>query len=137
MSSTLAPHDGRKRMPDVPTSDPEQFYQGAPLLLVPDVSATADFYVSILGFRADTGANTTEYSVVWRDNAAVHLAKGEHAPTGVRIFFWVKDVNTLYEQVTKRGAIVAVPIGTRPYGVRDFSIRDPNGVEIVCGQDSD
>ena len=124
-------------MPDVPTSNPEQFYQGAPLLLVPDVAATADFYRSILGFRADPGADTPEYSVVWRDNAAVHFAKGEYAPTGVRIFFWVEDVNALYEQVTKRGAPIAVPIGTRPYGVRDFAIRDPNGVEIVCGQDFD
>jgi len=124
-------------VPDVPTNNPEQFYQGAPLLLVPDVSATADFYRRILGFNVDPGTDTPEYSVVWRDNAAVHLAKGEHAPTGVRVFFWVKDVNVLYEQVVKRGAAVAVAIGTRPYGVRDFSIRDPNGVEVVFGQDSD
>jgi predicted enzyme related to lactoylglutathione lyase len=124
-------------MPDVPTSNPEQFCQGAPLLLVPDVRATADFYRSVLGFKSDPGADTPEYSVVWRDNAAVHLAHGEHAPTGVRIFFWVKDVNTLYDEVVQRGAAIAVPIGTRPYGVRDFAIRDPNAVMVVCGQDWD
>jgi predicted enzyme related to lactoylglutathione lyase len=124
-------------MPDVPTSNPEQFYQGAPLLSVPDVSATADFYRRILGFKADAGAETRDYSVVWRDNAAVHLAKGEQAPTGVRIFFWVKDVNALYTEIIRRGAVIAVPIGTRPYRVRDFSIRDPNGVEVVFGQDWD
>lgn len=124
-------------MPNVPTSNPEQFYQGAPLLLVPDVIATADFFRRILGFTIDAGAETPEYSVVWRDNAAVHLARGEHAPTGVRIFFWVKDVNTLYADVTRRGAAIAAPIGTRPYHVRDFSIRDPNGVELVFGQDWD
>ena len=124
-------------MPDVPTSNPEQFCQGAPLLLVPDVRATADFYRGVLGFKSDPGAGTPEYSVVWRDNAAVHLAYGEQAPTGVRIFFWVKDVNTLYEEIVQRGAAVAVPIGTRPYGVRDFAIPDPNGVMVVCGQDWD
>ena len=124
-------------MPDFPTSDPAQFYQGAPLLMVPDVSATAAFYRTILGFKTDAGAETPEYSVVWRDNAAVHLAKGEQAPTGVRIFFWVKDVNALYAEVTGRGAAIAVPLGTRPYHVRDFSIRDPNGVELVFGQDWD
>ena len=59
------------------------------------------------------------------------------APTGVRIFLWVRDVNTLYEDVRRRGATVAVPIGTRAYGIRDFSIRDPNGVKVVCGQDWD
>jgi predicted enzyme related to lactoylglutathione lyase len=124
-------------MPDFPTSNPEQFYQGAPLLLVPDVPATADFYRRILGFKADPGAETPEYSVVWRDNAAVHLAKGEQAPTGVRIFFWVKDVNALYADVISRGATIAVPIETRPYRVRDFSISDPNGVMVVFGQDWD
>jgi predicted enzyme related to lactoylglutathione lyase len=124
-------------MPDVPTSTPEQFCQGAPLLLVPDVRATADFYRRVLEFKSDPGADTPEYSVVWRENAAVHLAQGEHAPTGVRIFFWVKDVDTLYDEVVQRGAAVAVPIGTRPYRVRDFAIRDPNGVMVVCGQDWD
>jgi predicted enzyme related to lactoylglutathione lyase len=124
-------------MPDVPTSNPEQFCQGAPLLLVPDVRATADFYRSVLGFKSDPGADTGEYSVVWRENAAVHLAQGKDAPTGVRIFFWVKDVNRLYEEVVQQGASIAVPIGTRPYRVRDFAIRDPNGVMVVCGQDWD
>src|SRR5688572_24653861 len=108
-------------MPDVPTSNPEQFYQGAPLLLVADVAATAAFYRRILGFKSDPGTETADYCVVWRDNAAVHLAKGEHPPTGVRIFFWVKNVNALYEEVIERGAVIAAPIETRPYRVRDFS----------------
>lgn len=129
---------GRVRaMPDLPTSNPEQFFQGAPVLLVPDVPATAAFYRRILGFRSDPGADTPDYTVVWRDNAALHLAKGEHAPMGVRLFFWVRDVDALYEEAISRGVAIDVPIGTRPYRVRDFSIRDPNGVVVVLGQDSD
>jgi len=124
-------------MPEVPTSNPEQFYQGAPLLLVPDVPAATEFYRTILGFKTDPGEGSPEYCVVWRDNAAVHFAKCENPPTGVRIFFWVKDVNALHTEVVGRGAVIAVPIGTRPYGVRDFSIRDANGIEVVFGQDWD
>ncbi len=124
-------------MPQVPTNNPDQFYQGAPLLLVPDVLATAAFYRRILGFKADAGAETPEYSVLWRDNAAVHLAKGDQAPSGISIFFWVRDVEALYAEVTGRGAAIAVPIGTRPYRIRDFAIRDPNGVMMVFGQDWD
>jgi predicted enzyme related to lactoylglutathione lyase len=124
-------------MPDLPTGNPEQFYQGAPVLLVPDVSATAAFYRRVLGFKSDPGAETPEYAVVWRDNAALHFAKGEHEPMGVRIFFWVKDVNALYDEVVRRGVTIDVPIGTRPYGIRDFSIRDPNDVVVVLGQDWD
>jgi predicted enzyme related to lactoylglutathione lyase len=124
-------------VPNVPTSSPEQFYQGAPVLLVPDVLATAEFYRSALGFTADPDATSPEYTVVWRDNAAIHLTKGARVPEGVRLFFWVRDVNALHEQIVGRGIHVDVPIGTREYGIRDFSIRDPNGVIVVLGQDWD
>ena len=124
-------------MPDLPTGNPEQIYQAAPVLMVPDVPATAAFYRKILGFRSDPGADGPEYTVVWRDNAAVHLAKGDHAPMGVRLFLWVRNVNALYDEVVRQGAAIDVPIGTRSYGIRDFSIRDPNGVVIVLGQDWD
>lgn len=124
-------------MPDVPVSNPEQFYQGAPVLLVPDVPAAAAFYRSVLGFKSDPGSDSPEYTVVWRDNAAVHLARGTHAPDGVRIFFWVRDVDALYRQVIERGAVIETPVETRSYGVRDFSIRDPNGVMVIIGQDWD
>jgi predicted enzyme related to lactoylglutathione lyase len=124
-------------MPDMPTADPKQFYQGAPILTVPDLHATAEFYRTVLDFRTDPGTESAEYTVVWRDNAALHLARGAQAPTGVRLFFWVKDVNTLHEDVIARGCPIAFPIGTRDYGVRDFSIRDPNGIVIVLGQDWD
>ena len=122
-------------MPKLPTAHPEQFYQGAPLLLVPDVLATGEYYRTMLGFTSDLGADTPEYTVVWKDNAAVHLMQGEEPPRGVRIFFWVKDVDALYAEVTQRGAEIAVPIETRWYRIRDFSIRDPNGVLLVFGQD--
>ena len=64
-------------------------------------------------------------------------ATGENAPTGVRIFLWVKDVNALYEDVLKQGAEITMPIETRPYRIRDFAIRDPNGVVLVFGQEWD
>ena len=124
-------------MPNVPTNNPEQFYQGAPLLTVRDVSATAEFYRNVLGFMTDPGSEASDYCVVWRDNAAVHLSSGEDPSVGVRIFFWVRDVNALYADVIARGATIDVPIDTRSYGVRDFSIRDPNGVSLVFGQDWD
>ena len=124
-------------MPDMPTADPEQFYQGAPLLTVPDVPATAAYYRAVLGFHSDPEGTSPDYTVVWRDNASVHLAAGGgEAPSGVRIFFWVKDVDALYADVRGRGAETVAPIATRPYGVRDFSIRDPNGVVLVFGQDA-
>lgn len=123
-------------MPKMPTADPELYYQGAPLLQVPDVSATADYYRKVLGFVSDPGGTSDEYTVVWRDNASVHLARAEQPPRGVRIFFWVKDADRVHDEVVANGAKVTTPIGTRPYGIRDFCVEDPNGVTLVFGQDA-
>lgn len=120
-------------MPALPTSNPEQFVQAAPVLFVRDVKATATFYRDILGFTWD--ADFEDYCVVWRDNAAVHFATGSSAPTEVQVFLWVQDVDRYHDEVLSRGAEIASPPEDRSYGIRDFSLRDPNGVTLFFGQD--
>ena len=121
-------------MPDRPTSDPKQFIQGAPVLHVADVKATAAYYRDILGFKCDFGDD--EYSVVWRDNSAIHLARGDQRfPAGIHLFQWVRDVDAYYHEIRDRGAAVLEEPTDRPYQIREFKVRDPNGIEIVFGQE--
>jgi catechol 2,3-dioxygenase-like lactoylglutathione lyase family enzyme len=120
-------------MPNPPSSNPKQFIQGAPALYVPDVKATAAYYRDILGFRWDYGDES--YSVVWRDNSAIHFVQGNQSPTGIHLFQWVRDVDAYYREIVERGANVTVGPADQPYNIRDFSIHDPNGVKVVFGQD--
>jgi uncharacterized glyoxalase superfamily protein PhnB len=120
-------------MPTVPSSDPAQFVQGAPVLHVADVAATAAFYRDVLGFTWDFGDET--YAVVWRDNSAVHFVRGDRGPSGVHLFQWVKDVDAYFREVVARGADVTSEPKDQPYGLREFGLRDVNGVGIVFGQD--
>lgn len=121
-------------MPDQPTSEPKQFIQGAPVLHVADVQATATYYRDILGFEWDFGDE--EYSVVWRDNSAIHFARGsQHPPTGIHLFQWVRDVDAYYREVVDRGAEVTGEPTDRPYKIREFTVRDLNGIDLVFGQD--
>jgi predicted enzyme related to lactoylglutathione lyase len=120
-------------MPTLPSSDPKQFVQGAPVLHVPDVVGTAGFYRDVLGFTWDFGDE--RYAVVWRDNSAIHFVKDEMTPSGIHLFQWVKDVDAYYKEVVDRGANVANEPANQPYGVREFGVRDINGVGIVFGQD--
>ena len=120
-------------MPNAPTSNPTQFIQGAPVLHVADVKATATFYRDTLGFTWDFGDD--RYSVVWRDNSAIHLAKGDRGPAGVHLFQWVQDVDAYYLEVTGRGAKVEAKPEDQPHGIREFSIRDVNGLVVIFGQD--
>jgi predicted enzyme related to lactoylglutathione lyase len=120
-------------MPDLPSSNPEQFVQGAPVLHVPDVSATVAFYRDVLGFTCDFGDDT--YAVVWRDNSAIHFVRDKGSPHGIHLFQWVKDVDAYYREVVSRGAKDAAEPTDQTYGIREFGLCDINGVEIVFGQD--
>ena len=122
-------------MPAPPSSDPKQFVQGAPVLHVPDVAATTAFYRDVLGFTCDFGDDA--YAVVWRDNSAIHFVKDEGSPRGVHLFQWVKDIDAYYQEIVGRGAPVAGEPADQPYGLREFGVRDLNGVGIVFGQDID
>jgi len=96
-------------------------------------SVNSPFYRDVLGFNWDFGGD--DYSVVWRDNSAIHFVKGHRSPTGVHLFQWVRDVDAYHREVVERGAEVIVEPADRPYHMRDFSIRDPNGIILVIGQD--
>jgi uncharacterized glyoxalase superfamily protein PhnB len=124
---------GRSPMPGLPSSNPAQFVQGAPVLHVSDVQAAAAYYRDVLGFTSDFGDET--YAVVWRDNSAIHFVKDAGAPRGVHLFQWVRDVDAYFREIRGRGAAVASEPADRPYGIREFGVRDLNGVDIVFGQD--
>ena len=120
-------------MPAPPSSSPKQFVQGAPVLHVPDVAATVAFYRDVLGFTCDFGDE--RYAVVWRDNSAIHFVRDQDLPRGVHLFQWVNDVDSYYDEIIGRGATVAAAPADQPYGIREFGLRDINGVELVFGQD--
>jgi predicted enzyme related to lactoylglutathione lyase len=120
-------------MPAPPSSNPAQFVQGAPVLHVVDVKATAAFYRDVLGFTWDFGDET--YAVVWRDNSAIHFVNDNGQPRGVHLFQWVKDVDAYHREIVSRGAVVDMEPTDQPYGIRELCIRDVNGVEIVFGPD--
>jgi predicted enzyme related to lactoylglutathione lyase len=120
-------------MPGLPSSNPRQFVQGAAVLHVSDVAATAAFYRDVLGFTWDFGDDN--YAVVWRDNSAIHFVRDDVSPVGVHLFQWVKDVDAYYREIVDRGANIARAPADQPYGIREFGLRDVNGVGIVFGQD--
>jgi uncharacterized glyoxalase superfamily protein PhnB len=120
-------------MPELPSSNPKQFVQGAPVLHVSDVLAAAAFYRDVLGFTWDFGNET--YAVVWRDNSAIHFVSDGTNPRGVHLFQWLKDVDAYYKEIVERGADVLKQPTDQPYGIREFGVRDLNGVQIVFGQD--
>jgi catechol 2,3-dioxygenase-like lactoylglutathione lyase family enzyme len=97
-------------------------------VFVRDIRRSTDFYRS-LGFELlrDDGTFvelTWEGSKLFLDERA-GLSPTAHPQANVRIL--VADVDAWWERAERAGARVFQPIADRSYGLRDFTIVDPDG----------
>ena len=49
-------------------------------------------------------------------------------------YFWVDNVDAMFEDLRKRGATLDYGICDQPYGVREFAVQDPDRQTIGFGQ---
>lgn len=113
----------------------------APQLLVPDVTATAEYYRDVLGFSIIGYALTPPvYGMVQRDGFQVHFAKAETAlpnkearKATTDFILWVPEIDAFYAELKSKGADITTEIIQRPYGSREFVVRDCNGYTILIG----
>lgn len=118
----------------------------APVLLVRNVVASADYFRDRLGFTYDRFWNEPpDFCMVRRDGNTVMLSQ---APRMHRVvphwkvvdgmwnaYFWVSDVDGLFEEFRSRGAIIDYEPDNKPYGVREFGVQDLDGHDIGFGQE--
>jgi len=50
------------------------------------------------------------------------------------IYFWVDNVDAIYEEFQQRGAIIDYSLGIKPYGVKEFGVQDVDDHDIAFGQ---
>ncbi len=118
--------------------------KGVPMISVPDISVTLDWYRGI-GFReinrfAEDGV--VNFGMVALGNAELMFRIGECRPEGeVRLWFYTDQVDAIYE-LFKSGHLkdaaacdgrfeFVEEIYNPFYGGRQFSIRDLNGYHLV------
>ena len=107
-----------------------------PVFAVKDLDEALAYYTGKLGF-----------SIAWRwgdpaSRAGVALgdieiqleAAGLGAPPGPSVVYChMTDVDGFYEACRGRGASIAMDLGDRPWGMRDFRVVDPSGNRIGFG----
>ena len=115
-----------------PEIECEQQHAGLP---VGDVMAAVDFYTRKLGFKLGfTWGDPPEMAGVNLGNVQMFLERGTPNPKGCSVYFVVGDADELYEFQRSSGVEVVVEPADRPYGLRDYRIRDLNGYELSFGQ---
>ena len=125
------------------TSPPDHFYGLQPILAVPDVKATVEYYRDKLGFTLDflygdppthgavsRGEWTTECVRIQLTQASDSTANGS---SGALSIFMGPDIDELCERYRANGVPIEREPATQPWGMREFAIRDCNGYLLRFG----
>src|SRR6266850_6573280 len=111
-----------------------QCEQHHPSLSVSDIRAAVDFYTNKLGFwLAFTWGDPPMMAGVNLGQVQIFLEQGTPTPQGCSVYFVIGDADELYEFQRAKGVEVVEPPGDRPWGLRDYSVRDPQGYRLTFG----
>ena len=119
--------------PAPPFIECEQLHAG---LVVIDIPAAVEFYTRKLGFQHPfTSGDPPTFAGVNLGNVQIFLQKGTPTPSSETnaVFFVVGDADQLYEFHRANGVEIAQAIGDRPYGIRDYIVRDLYGYYLGFG----
>ncbi len=117
------------------TSAPEfECERQHPVLAVPDIRAAVEFYTTRLGFKLGfTWGDPPTYAGVNLGQVQVFLEEGIPGPEGCSVYFVVGDADQLYEFQRTTGVEAVQTPGDRPYGFRDYMVKDLNGYRLTFG----
>jgi catechol 2,3-dioxygenase-like lactoylglutathione lyase family enzyme len=126
-----SPQEGGMTGSASPFVECEQVHAG---LAVTDIGAAVEFYTKRLGFAAAfTWGDPPTFAGVNLDKVQMFLRKATPDPKGCTVYFLVGDADQLYEFHRAQGVDIAEPIADRPYGIRDYVVRDLYGYCLSFG----
>jgi uncharacterized glyoxalase superfamily protein PhnB len=109
------------------------------VLAVKDLAASVAFYRSMLGFTLDF--EVTGWAFLSRNRFQVMLGECADAmsahQTGDHSYFayvTVDGVDELYHELSAKGVTRVQEIADKPWGMREFGVRTPDGHRIMFGQ---
>ena len=118
----------------------------SPLLAARNMKETIEFYKNSLGFKmgmAFPDANNPEYVDLAKDGMVLMFIPAEshgissEEKLGIGVYLYLQidgDIDEYYEELKKKEVRIAVDIKDEPFGVRDFTIEDPNGYKLTFNQ---
>ena len=109
------------------------------VLAVHDLKKSADFFVDNLDF--EVAAEPPGWVFVEKDNCMIMLGEcrgalpaselGDHSYFG---YLRVDDASRCYEELRAKGVEMSSPISDKPWGMREFGVRTPEGHRLAIGQ---
>lgn len=114
-----------------------RFESSVPVLNVKNVPASIAYYVDKLGFHKewDWGSPPT-FACVFRDAVRIFLCEGAQGAPGMWISIFIHDVDALYADYKKSGAIIRQAPANFPWGLREMNVQDIDGHRLRIGSEA-
>ena len=104
-----------------------QFDQPTPELPVPDVVAAQAYYRDKLGFEIKWHNTDGAIGAVAHGKCAIFFRE-QPAPHATGVFwFYADDIDVAFADLQRRGAQITDPLSDKPWGMRQFTVRDHLG----------
>ena len=120
----------------------------SPLLAVRDMKKTIDFYTKSLGFELKTAfpsPDNPEYADLAKDGMVMMFIPAKNhgiddkEKFGIGLYLYLQidgDIDKYYQELKQKGVKIAVEIKDEPFGIRDFTVEDPDGYKLTFNQPS-
>lgn len=110
------------------------------VLAVRDLQTSTSYYVDVLGFRKDP-IDAPGWSFLTRDKFRVMLGECRDEKPASELgnhswfAYWnVEGIDDFYREIADKGALVTSQPSNKPWGLREFTLRTPDGHRITCGE---
>ena len=121
----------------MPADGKRQMIAFAAVFPVSDVARSLAFFVDRLGFGVEFKlGDPPEYAIIDREAVSLHLMPAGSAPETLgrsSVYVFVSDVDALHGELVGRGCPIEVPPEDFSYGMRETSVRDPDGNRLTFG----
>jgi predicted enzyme related to lactoylglutathione lyase len=133
-------------MPETGPKSPIECKLVSPVFVVPDVTAVAEYYRDVLGFRIlGYFLDPPVFAMVARDTAEIHVGKLDEgavaSPNATRrriavdAYMWVNDLDALHAELKGRGAKIVEPPTLRVYNCYEMVVEDNFGFRLCFSMD--
>jgi DNA-binding transcriptional MerR regulator len=129
-----------KEEPMGTTTDMSTWLHLMPKLPVSDMERSIAYYQEALGLTLAWRTVDGRLAALATGEIEVLLLvpwTGEGTPPAQSSYVYIEDPDALCAELQDAGADVVDPVASRPYGMRDFVVRDPDGHRFTLGRGED
>ena len=121
------------------------FNRAMPVLQVHNVTASTAFYCDKLGFAShgfwtDEDPDRPEFCIVQRGDVTLALDRARDGSVPLNQYWaayvYVEDADALHAELAGLGVDIVEPPRDTGYGLREFTLRDPDGHLIAFAHDA-